>query len=91
MVSSAPGEIGEAPLLDIHVLPLQGGVDAHGLDLGHGLIFHIVDDGADDVLMDAERRQIRKAGDLTTRARLMLALGGGRRARVASRDDLTAD
>lgn len=90
-VSSASREIEEAPLLDVHILPLQGGVDAHGLDIGHDLIFHTLNDGADEVLMHAERRQVRKAGDLTIRARLILALGGGRRARVASRNDLTAN
>lgn len=77
--------------LHLHILPLQGWVNAHRLNICHVLISHVIGDGADDAFVDAERSKIRKAGDITRRLTCsILARSRGRGARVAPRDDLTA-
>lgn len=87
----ANGLASAGPGLRDDVFALEGGVDAHGLNIRHALVTHVIDNGAEDVVVDADRREIREAGDAAVGARLVLALGHGRRARVASRDDLTAE
>lgn len=69
---------------DVHVLALQGRVDAHGLNVCHGLILHVLEDCLEDVVVDADGCEISKACDDTRLASSTSALSCGSRVRVAS-------
>lgn len=61
----------------LHVFALQGRVNAHGLDICHGLVAHVVDNGLEDVGVDAERGEIGESGDGAGLVAAILGLGGG--------------
>lgn len=94
-VSTATRRMGKgdcrARVWDSHVFSLQGRVNAHGLDIGHRFVAHVVDNRPEDVGVHAERGEIGESGDKTGLVAAILGLGGGGGTRVIPRDDLTAD
>lgn len=76
---------------DLHVFSLQGRVNAHGLDIGHRFVAHVVDNRPEDVGVDAEGGEIGESGDKTGLVAAILDLGGGGGTRVIPRDDLATD
>lgn len=76
----------------LQVFALQRWVDTHGLDFGHVLVAHPLGDCLDDVLVNADVREIRELGDQPLGfCGIGLRLDGGSRARVGSLYDLAAD
>lgn len=61
----------------LHVFSLQGRVYAHGLDISHGFVAHVIDNRLEDVGVDAERGEIGESGDKTGLIAPILVLGGG--------------
>ena len=73
----------------LHVFSLKSRVYAHGLDIGHGFVAHVIDNGLEDVGVDAERGEIGEFGDEVGLVAAISGLsGGGGCARVIPGDDL---